>query len=80
MINASLAMQDEAAPVDARIQAAVRQEVDAAVERLRKEFAKRESMLMAAVMSHAERERDLVHRMHALEKRLDGNSFAKPEA
>ena len=59
----------------ARMQAAVRQEVDAAVERLRAEYAKRESMLMRTMMSHAERERDLVERIAALERKLDGSTL-----
>ena len=59
----------------ARMQAAVRQEVDAAVERLRAEYAKRESMLMRTVMSHAERERDLVERIAALERKLNSSTL-----
>ena len=55
----------------AQMQAAVRQEMDAAVERLRAEYAKRESMLMRTVMSHAERERDLVERIATLERKLN---------
>ena len=58
----------------ARMQAAVRQEVDAAVERLRAEYAKREAMLMRTVMSHAERERDLVDRIAALEKKVNSGT------
>ena len=57
-----------------RIQAAVRKEVDAAVERLRAEYAKRESMLMRTVMSHAEQEQDLVERIATLEKKLNGST------
>ena len=59
----------------ARMQAAVRQEVDAAVERLRAEYAKRESMLMRTVMSHAERERDLVERIATLERKLNSSTL-----
>ncbi len=64
---------DEAA--HARMQAAVRREVDAAVERLQAEYAKRESMLMRTVMSHAERERDLVERMATLERKLNSSTL-----
>ena len=59
----------------AYVQEAVREEVDAAVERLRKEYEKREAMLMSAVMSHAEHERDLLERISALEKKLAGSGF-----
>ncbi|CAK0783086.1 hypothetical protein CVIRNUC_006281 [Coccomyxa viridis] len=59
----------------ARMQAAVRREVDAAVERLRAEYAKRESMLMRTVMSHAERERDLVERIATLERKLNSSTL-----
>ena len=64
---------DEAA--HARMQAAVRREVDAAVERLQAEYAKRESMLMRTVMSHAERERDLVERIATLERKLNSSTL-----
>jgi hypothetical protein len=59
----------------AHVQEAVREEVNAAVERLRKECEKREAMLMSAVMSHAEHERDLLERISALEKKLAGSGF-----
>ncbi len=59
----------------AHIQEAVREEVDAAVSCLRKEYEKREAMLMSAVMSHAERERDLHDRISALEKKFAGSSL-----
>ena len=45
------------------------------MERLRKEYEKREAMLMSAVMSHAERERDLLERISALEKKLAGSGL-----
>lgn len=60
----------------AHVQEAVREEVDAAVERLRKEYEKREAMLMSAVMSHAERERDLLERISAVEKKLAGSGLS----
>lgn len=59
----------------AHVQEAVREEVDAAVERLRKEYEKREAMLMSAVLSHAERERDLLERISALEKKFAGSGL-----
>lgn len=48
-------MQTEPAELDARVRMIVRQEVDAAVERLRREFAERETMLIQAFKGHLER-------------------------
>ena len=50
-------MQTEPAELDARVRMIVRQEVDAAVERLRREFAEREAMLIQAIEGHVEEER-----------------------
>lgn len=70
--DASASSQCEAAAGDlaAQVEAAVGRHVEAHVGRLRAEFQKREAMLMQAVMSHAERERELLDRMAALERKL----------
>ena len=57
----------------AQINATVMRHVEAHVGRLRVEFQKRETMLMQAVMSHAERERELMDRMAALERKLQAH-------
>ena len=56
--------------VAVQMQLAVAEAVQAQVDKLRMEFAKREQMLMQAVMSHAEREKDLADRVAALEQRI----------
>ncbi len=57
-------MQTEPAELDAQVRMIVRQEVDAAVERLRKEFAERETMLIQAFEDRAEEERNQHERPH----------------
>ena len=54
----------------AHIEQAVASAVQAQVGKLRLEFSKREQMLMQAVMSHAEREKDLADRVAALEQHI----------
>ena len=49
-------MQTEPAELDARVRMIVRQEVNAAVERLRREFAERETMLIQAIKGRVEEE------------------------
>lgn len=58
----------ERSDLEGRVEAAVERRVAAEVVRLRQEFGRREQMLMAAVMGHSERERELHDRLAALEK------------
>ena len=60
-------MQDKS-DLGRRIEAALEARISLEVARLRKEFTKREQMLMTAVMGHSERERELHDRVRALEK------------
>ena len=76
-------IQGEAGAGDLAVQidVMVARHVEAQVGRLRAEFQKREAMLMQAVMSHAERERELMDRMAALERKLQAQQqLRQPEA
>jgi hypothetical protein len=64
----------------AQIEAVVARQVEAQVGRLQAQFQKREAMLMQAVMSHAERERELLDRMAALERKLQAQQRMPPES
>ena len=61
--------QTEHAELEARVRMIVKLEVDAAVERLRREFAERETMLIQALKGHIDGECDHLERPFAAENK-----------